>query len=263
MKVALIQFNATADKSDNIRRAINFVKRAITNQAQWILLPEIFNFRGDTSNKEVLSQAREQIPGYTTQTFLDLACQRKVDILLGSIYEEALGDKAYNTSVAINGSSGKIEKYQKIHLFDAILSDKIIRESEQIAHGRETCIISVGEFKAGLSVCYDLRFPDLYQQYARAGATVLTVPSCFTKQTGQTHWETLLRARAIENLCYVLAPNQVGSDARNIESYGHSMIIDPWGNIVAEGSEDKEEIIFAEISIQQVKDARAKLPGII
>ena len=121
----------------------------------------------------------------------------------------------------------------------------------------------VEEFKVGLSICYDLRFPKLYQDYAALGANVLTVPSCFTKITGQAHWEILLRARAIENLCYVLAPNQVGRDARGIESYGHSMVVDPWGNVIAEGSVDKEEIIYADISMQHIIDARAKLPGII
>lgn len=263
MKVALIQFNAGANKSDNIRRALEFVKEAAAHQAQWILLPEIFNFRGDIRRKEVLRQIREPIPGPTTQTFLDFACHHHVDLLLGSLLEQAPGDKAYNTSVAISGSLGKMVKYRKIHLFDAILGDKIIRESDFLVKGGRLQTVSVGEFRAALSVCYDLRFPDLYQSYARQKATVLSVPSCFTKQTGQAHWESLLRARAIENLCYVLAPAQVGKDDRGMEAYGHSMIISPWGDVMACGSSDKEEIIDGEISLEAVQEARAKLPGIV
>ncbi len=263
MKVALIQFNASADKSDNIRRALEFVKEAVAHQARWILLPEIFSFRGDIRSKEVLSQIRECIPGPTTQTFLDFACRHKRDLLLGSVLEQAPGDKAYNTSVAISGSLGRIVKYRKIHLFDAVLGDKIIRESDFLAKGRGPQTVSVGGFKVALSVCYDLRFPDLYQSYARQKATVLSVPSCFTKTTGQAHWEILLRARAIENLCYVLAPNQVGKDARGIEAYGHSMIVSPWGDVIACGSPEGEEIIYGEISVEAVKEARTKLPGIV
>lgn len=263
MKVALIQFNATADKSDNIRRAIDFVQQAAGQKAKWILLPEIFNFRGDSRHKKILQQARERIPGDTTKTFLKLARQHKVDILLGSVLEKAPQAKAYNTSIAISGFLGEIVKYRKIHLFDAAVGDKIIHERETIVAGHKTRKITVGEFTAGLSICYDLRFPDLYQTYAHQGATVLTVPSCFIKQTGTAHWESLLRARAIENLCYVLAPAQVGRDARGIEAYGHSMIVDPWGEILACGSANKEEIVYGDIYLEKVREARRKLPGIL
>ncbi len=115
----------------------------------------------------------------------------------------------------------------------------------------------------GLSICYDLRFPELYQNYARKGVEILTVPSCFTKKTGEAHWETLLRARAIENLSYVLAPNQVGIDARGMRAYGHSMIISPWGEVIACGSGVGQEIIFGEIDFEEIRKARSILPGII
>ena len=115
----------------------------------------------------------------------------------------------------------------------------------------------------GLSICYDLRFPELYQDYARGGVEILTAPSCFTKKTGEAHWETLLRARAIENLSYVLAPNQIGSDARGMQAYGHSMIISPWGEVIARGSATDQEIIFGEINMEEIRRARQTLPGII
>jgi len=263
MKVALIQFNATEDKEKNVRRAKKFVQQAILEKAQWILLPEVFNFRGDVSNKTVTRQIEESIPGETSQDFLEIAQKHNVAILLGSLLEKSSKKKAYNTSVYLNGHANEVKKYRKIHLFEAVLGDKILNEALLMSPGKKLQIVAVKEFKVGLSICYDLRFPDLYQQYAHQGAHVLTVPSCFTKHTGKAHWETLLRARAIENFCYVLAPNQVGRDSRGIESYGNSMIVGPWGEVIARGSADKEEIIFGNIFLSNVNEARRKLPGII
>jgi predicted amidohydrolase len=177
--------------------------------------------------------------------------------------EKAPSPQAYNTSVFI-GPRGEIaSKYRKIHLFDARIGDKIVREADCFRAGHRPAAVNVGEFKAGLSICYDLRFPGLYQDYARKGAQLLTVPSCFTKRTGEAHWEALLRARAIENLSYVLAPNQIGTDARGMQAYGHSMIISPWGEIIARGSGTNEEIVLGEISMDEVLKARSILPGIV
>jgi predicted amidohydrolase len=192
-----------------------------------------------------------------------LAKKHKASFLLGSILEKATYPQAYNTSVLI-GPRGKIAaKYRKIHLFDARIGDRIVREADCFRAGRRPATASIGEFKAGLTICYDLRFPGLYQNYARRGVEILTVPSCFTKKTGEAHWEALLRARAIENLSYVLAPNQVGMDARGMQAYGHSMIISPWGEVIASGSGNAEEIIFGEIHMEEVLKARQVLPGIV
>jgi nitrilase len=154
-------------------------------------------------------------------------------------------------------------KYRKIHLFDARIGDKIVREMDCLRAGRRPTTVKLGEFRMGLSICYDLRFPGLYQNYARRRVEILTVPSCFTRKTGEAHWEVLLRARAIENLSYVLAPNQVGIDKRGMRAYGHSMIISPWGEIMAQGSAAEQEIIFGEVNIEEVRKARHVLPGII
>jgi predicted amidohydrolase len=262
MKIALIQFNASDNKPENIRRSKDFVQEAAAKGASWILLPEVFSFRGNLLNQNVIAQVPEDIPGETTQVFQELAKSLNVHILLGSMLEKTKTTKAHNTSVAIDKSSQIVGKYRKIHLFDAIVGDKIIHEADFFDHGNQEQLISVDEFKVGLSICYDLRFPDLYQRYLRSGAHVLTVPSCFTKQTGVPHWESLLRARAIENLCYAIAPNQVGKDSRGIESHGHSMVVSPWGEIIACGSPDQEEIIYADISLQHIKEARRRLPGI-
>jgi predicted amidohydrolase len=263
MKIALIQFNANDQKQNNIQRALAFIQEAASKGASWILLPEVFLFRGNLLNKDILASVPEPIPGVTTQLFQDMAKKNNVHILLGSILEQTRSAKPGNTSVAINKNGEIAAKYQKINLFDARVDGKIICEADFFTGGDKEALTAVEEFKVGLSICYDLRFPALYQEYARLGANVLTVPSCFTRITGQVHWETLLRARAIENLCYVLAPNQVGKDARGIEAYGHSMVVSPWGEVIVRGSADKEEIIYADISTEHIIDARAKLPGII
>jgi len=263
MKVALLQFNASADKSDNLRRAVGMATKAVRQGATFILLPEIFNFRGDARQRPAFLQAQESIPGDSTAPFIDLARRHKTFFLLGSILEKAPAGRAYNSSVLINERGAISAKYRKIHLFDANIGDKIIRESDNFCAGTKPVTAAVGSFKMGLSICYDLRFADLYQGYSRRGVDILTVPACFTRKTGEAHWSTLLRARAIENLCYVLAPAQVGMDARGIPAYGHSMIVSPWGEVIAEGSGDKEEIIFGNIKKEEIKKARQILPGIV
>jgi len=264
MRVALIQLNAGADKEHNLRRARSMAAQALANGAQFVLLPEIFHWRGDTRDPAKIAAASEYASGETVRTFAALARQHKAFILIGSIFERTrTGTKPYNTSILINDRGSVAAKYRKIHLFDARIGDKIIRESDCFLAGRGGKSARVGDLTVGLSVCYDVRFADMYRRYARAGADVLTVPSCFTQKTGQAHWEALLRARAIENLCYVLAPNQVGPDAREIEAHGNSMIVSPWGEILARGSRDKEEVIYSEISKAEIVKARAILPGII
>jgi deaminated glutathione amidase len=263
LKVALLQFCAGPDKAANLSKALTLSQGAIEGGAQFILLPEVFNFRGDSRNKELFVKATERIPGPSTEAFVPLAKKFNVSFLLGSILEKAARGRAYNTSVAIDPSGVIVAKYRKIHLFDARIDDKIVREADCFLAGTRPVTAKIGEFRTGLSICYDLRFPDLYQGYARKGVEILTVPSCFTKKTGEAHWEALLRARAIENLSYVLAPNQTGIDARGMQAYGHSMIISPWGEVIARGSGNGEEIIFGDISMQEVRRARHVLPGIV
>ena len=143
-----------------------------------------------------------------------------------------------------------------------LTSIKKIKESDYFLSGKQIALTRVKDFNLGMSICYDLRFPELYRHYFGRGAEILTVPSAFTAKTGQAHWESLLRARAIENLAYVLAPNQVGTDSKGILSHGHSMIVSPWGEIIARASNDKEEIIYGVISHDNISKARAILPGI-
>jgi len=263
MKTALLQYCAGADKQKNLSKALSLSKEALEKGSKFVLLPEVFNFRGDGRDRELFSRSMERIPGPSSRAFVGLAQKHKASFLLGSIIEKATKSLAYNTSVFIDPQGKFSATYRKIHLFDARIGDKIIKESDSFRAGKKLTMVKIGEFQAGLSICYDLRFPQLYQEYASKGADILTVPSCFTQKTGEAHWETLLRARAIENLSYVLAPNQVGTDLRGMQAYGNSMIISPWGEIISRGSGSGEEIIFGEISIEEVKKARAILPGII
>ncbi len=275
MKVAVIQLKADSDKKRNIKRALEFVNQAIRNRARFILLPEVFNYRGPLQEAVLLKDIAEQIPGDSTTPFLSLARQHRVFLLLGSIYEKDRRErfsstkmqlwrkKVFNTSVLINEDGKVAAKYRKIHLFEAVLGKKIIKESKIFLAGDTLGSSPVHGFKVGLSICYDLRFPEIFRRYSKSGCQILTVPSVFTKKTGQAHWETLLRARAIENLCYVLAPNQTGQDGRGVPSYGHSMIIGPWGDILAQASGSKEEIIYAQIKRETVEKVRTILPLVI
>jgi len=238
-------------------------EEAIAKKAKFILLPEVFNFRGDSKNKDLYSSAPEKIPGPSVNPFIQLAKRYKTAFLLGSIIEKTRQARAYNTSVYIDPSGKSTAKYRKIHLFDARIGDRIVREADCFLPGRRPTTVKLEEFKIGLSVCYDLRFPNLYQEYAKRGVDIITVPSCFTKKTGEAHWEVLLRARAIENLSYVLAPNQIGTDVKGMQAYGHSLIISPWGEVIAKGSGESVEIVYGDISSEEVIKARTTLPGII
>lgn len=262
MKTAIIQFNAGVDKKENIRRSSEFVIQAAAKGAKLVVLPEIFSFRGNMLDEKTAASSAEAIPGETVRVFEQIAMAHKTAIILGSLMEKTAG-KPFNTSVFISDDGRQIVKYRKMHLFDAVVDGKIIREENFFSKGELPVQCCSGDWRIGLSICYDLRFPSMYQHYAAQGVNILAVPSCFTRTTGQAHWESLLRARAIENLSFVLAPNQVGVDARGVQAHGHSMIVSPWGEILAEGSGDKEEILMAELSIEIIKQARAKLPGIV
>ncbi len=264
MKTALIQLNASDNKQKNIEGALRLAQRAINNGAQFILLPEVFNYRGLAHLKNGYSFAAENIPGVSSLPFLKLAKQHRVFILIGSLYEKIKNStKVFNTSVLIDDQGKVAAKYRKIHLFEAIVDGKNLKESRFFKAGKNPAIAAVKDFQIGMTICYDLRFPEIYRAYARRGVDVLCIPSSFTKTTGQAHWETLLRARAIENLAYVLAPNQFGVGHAGVETFGNSMIIDPWGKIIARAKSDKEEIIYATLQKEELSKARKRLPNIL
>jgi len=265
MKVAVVQFNARNKKAENISRGLRFVKKAARAGAQFVLLPETFNFRGTLDSRLAQDDVFETIPGESTRPFLVQAKELGVFILLGSVYERSFTEtnRAYNSSVLISRDGKILAKYRKVNLFNAVIGAKTIRESQTFLPGDKPTTVRVGDFNVGLSICYDLRFPEFYRQYAARGCHVMTVPASFTRATGKAHWETLLRARAIENLCYVLAPNQCGKDGRGVATFGNSLIIGPWGDVLARGSSGKEEILYADLQMKAIRKAREALPGVI
>lgn len=266
IKVAAIQMASGSNKEKNLKQAEKLIKQAVSKKAKFIVLPEVFNFRGSLDN--AASQA-ETVPGYSTNFISKLAKKFKIWILIGSLMEKEgrrqggkETGKPFNTSVLISPKGEIISKYRKMHLFDIKLKGKEILESKRNQPGKIPKIVSVEKTKVGLSICYDLRFPELYRFYAKKGAEILCIPSSFTKPTGQVHWHTLIKARAIENLAYVIAPNQFGTGSGGVKTFGHSLIVDPWGKILAEGSPNKEAVIVAEVDLEYLRKVRKNLPAL-
>ena len=253
------------DKEKNLKQAERLITKATKASARFIVLPEVFNFRGKLNNA---AGAAVQIPGYSTKFISRLAKKHKVWILIGSLMERVGADftsaraKPYNTSILINPGGKIVAKYRKMHLFDIKLKGKEILESKRNLAGDKPKLTKIGNIKVGLSICYDLRFPELYRSYSGKGAEIICIPSSFTKPTGEAHWHTLVKARAIENLAYVIAPNQAGTGSGGIKTYGHSLIIDPWGKILAEGPPNNEAVIFAEIDLDYLRKLRRNLPAL-
>ena len=257
---AAIQMLASNDKEANLQEAERWIRRAAFDGARVIALPEVFIWRG---GKKIERASAEPIPGSTTMRLADLARGLGIYLLGGSILEEIPGsDKAYNTSVLFAPEGNVLATYRKIHLFDVDLANGVSsRESDTRQFGDAVVVAETGLCPMGLTVCYDLRFPELYRALSSKGAQIIFVPSAFTAYTGRAHWETLLRARAIENQVYVIAPDQYGKNPQTFETHGHSMIVDPWGKILAE-LPDGPGIVMAEIDLDYLAKVRAELPAL-
>lgn len=264
LKVALVQINAGADKDSNINKVSNFINEAAKQDVQLIALPEVFNFRSKEHGQS-LNAAEEIKDSESIKKISELAQKLQINILIGSMMIKPKQGLPFNTSLLIDSKGNIISEYQKIHLFDIKYGNQEILESSRNQSGSKPVIakLSIGkeEIKIGMSVCYDLRFPELYRNYAKEKVEIITVPSAFTQVTGEAHWHTLVRARAIENQCFVLAPNQCG-DGGQVKTYGHSLIVGPWGEILAEASGDKEELIYADLDFNQLRDIRSRLPSL-
>ena len=262
LKVAAVQMTSGSDKEKNLNQAEKLITIARKKGAKFIALPEVFNFRG---NLNEASKNAERIPGYSTKFISTLARKFKVWILIGSLMEKSVGvyrGKPFNTSILINPQGKIIAKYRKMHLFDIRLKGKEILESSRNQAGEKPTITKIGNTKVGLSICYDLRFPELYRYYSSKDVEIICIPSSFTKLTGEVHWHTLVKARAIENLAYVIAPGQAGTGSAGIKTFGHSLIIDPWGKILAEGPAIGEAVIFADIDLDYLRKIRENLPAL-
>jgi deaminated glutathione amidase len=257
---AAVQMLASSDKAANLNEANRWVRVAASKGARVIALPEVFIWRGAKSDER---KSAEPIPGPSSQALANLARELGIYLLSGSILEEIPGgEKSYNTSLLFGPQGNLLASYRKIHLFDVDLEQGVsIRESDTRASGNTLTVAETELCPMGLTVCYDLRFPELYRGLANQGAQLIFVPSAFTAYTGQAHWEPLLRARAIENQVYVIAPGQFGKPAKGLETYGHSMIVDPWGKILGE-LPDGAGIVLAEIDLDYLAKVRAELPAL-
>ncbi len=260
MRVAAVQMTSGPDKGRNVEIASHWIRKAAEDGAQLIALPENFSWMGPDAER---ASAAEGLNGPTLRHFQALARELSVSLLAGSIVEAGAPDgRFYNCSVLFDERGEMVAVYRKIHLFDVEVGDgAVYQESKSIAPGTEVVVGEVFKVRVGLSICYDLRFPELYRRLASLGATLLTVPSAFTLMTGKDHWEVLLRARAIENQSYVLAPAQVGRHSEKRVTYGHSMVVDPWGAVIAQAS-DGEGLAIADARPEVVAEVRLKIPAL-
>lgn len=255
-RVGVVQMNSSANVDENLAFAKLKIEQAADSGIELISFPETFLYIGkDRQYKHDIAQT---LDGKLVQIFQDLALKFSLSILMGSIYEKIPDDtRLYNTSILIN-QHGEIQAtYRKIHLFDAPLLGHT--ESNDIKAGNSTVVVEHDIGKIGLTICYDLRFPELYRNLTQQGAEIIFVPSAFFHYTGQHHWLQLLTARAIENQVYIVAPNQWGEHHEGRESFGNSVIIDPWGSIKCL-AKDESVLAFAEIDLDYLRELRANMP---
>jgi len=260
LKIACVQMSSGEDSLKNCAKAAAMIRSARKGGAELVCLPEMFNFRGE---RKRIPRYAESLTGKWIGSFQTLAKEEKVAVLLGSFMEKCgRPGRFYNTSVLISKEGRRLAFYRKIHLFEMAGSGKMnTSESRHMIAGRAIRTAKLSGIPVGFSICYDLRFPELFRKLVQKGASIIFVPSNFTDYTGKVHWETLLRARAIENQVYILAPAQSGTDSGSgIKSHGRSMVIDPWGTILAEARHDSEEIIFATLRSEVICGIRRKIP---
>ncbi|HEY7509015.1 MAG TPA: carbon-nitrogen hydrolase family protein [Vicinamibacteria bacterium] len=257
---AVAQMTSTADVERNLETAERLVAEAAARGARFVSLPENFAFL--RSEGEPVPEA-QALDGPWVRRMAEAARRQELTLLLGSLPEKVAGDaRVYNTSVLIGPDGATIATYRKMHLFDIDLPGmEHLKESKAVRPGEELVVADAPFGRIGLSICYDVRFPELYRRLARQGARVLAVPSAFTERTGKDHWEVLLRARAIENLAYVVAAAQTGHHGGGRASHGHSMIVDPWGAVLAQVPEG-EGVALAELDFARQDRLRRELPAL-
>lgn len=256
---AVVQMDSRNDKGENVRTACRYIDEAAAKGARLICFPEVMNLNGRNVGE---GGGRETIPGYTTEILMAKAREHGVYIHGGSLFERIPGDdRSFNTSVLIDPKGEIVAEYRKLHTFDGTLADGTeCRESDRIRPGDRIVTVDTALGRLGLSICYDIRFPELYRAMMLQGAQVLFVPASFTYPTGKDHWETLLRARAIENFCYVLAADQTGQKEQ-YPAYGNSMIVDPWGRVIAR-ADSAPGLIYGDIDLDRIDEVRAQIPAL-
>jgi predicted amidohydrolase len=258
-KVAVVQLDSQNDKTANLERVSRFLDEAAAEGAALVSFPEVMNFIGESAEGD---GEPESIPGRTTETLMKKAKEHGIWIHGGSFAERIPGEKRYyNTSVMVDDRGEIVAKYRKIHTFDVTLPDGVkCDESARVFPGQEVVTLDTELGKLGFSICYDIRFPELFRLMALEGAQVIFTPANFTLPTGKDHWEPILRTRAIENSCYIVAAAQIGKKPR-FTAYGGSMVIDPWGTVLTRGKES-EGIAYAEVDLDYLEKIRGQLPSL-
>lgn len=257
LHVCIVQNNAGIDISSNLEQ----IKKLCAKQRHpdIIAIPEVFAFRGDNAGYRASAQ---KIPGTLTGWISRFAKEHRACVLAGSILEKK-GAKIFNTCIVTDRNGKIIARYRKIHLFEAYLPDgKTIKEADVYSPGDHPSMFTFEGWRCGLSICYDIRFPELYRHYSQLGAHILFAPANFTQKTGRDHWELLLRTRAVENQCFVVAPNQCGANpATKIKSYGNSMAVAPWGNVIARAG-DKARVLNVTLDPEELTTIRTRIPAL-
>jgi deaminated glutathione amidase len=259
MRAAAVQLTATPDKGRNLETADRLVRAAARDGARLVVLPEKWSVLGPG---RALRDGAEPLDGQAVAWARGLAAQLRIDLIAGSVAERVPGEeKLRNTCVHIDPTGEIRAVYRKIHLFDVEVEGTTYRESEHEQPGDEPVLTQADGVEVGLTICYDLRFPELFRILAVRGARILTVPSAFTLATTRDHWEPLVRARAIENQAFVVAANQIGEHAPGLRSGGRSMIVDPWGVVLAMAP-DRETYVVADLDLDQQIAVRRRLPAL-
>lgn len=257
IKVGVIQMSVTDDKDANLKKAQAMIIKACQQGAQMVVLPEVFNSPYQT---ELFPDYAEPYPGPTTRLLSRLAAEQEVLLVGGSIIEKDGDGKLYNSSFVFDEKGQLLGRHHKVHLFYINLPGKItFRESDTLNSGDSITVIRHQELCFGLMICYDCRFPELARAAVLEGAKLLVVPAAFTVTTGEAHWELLMRSRAVDNQCFVIAASPARNPKSSYQAWGHSMVVDPWGRIIAEAGEE-EGIIYAELDFEQLEQIRQQLP---
>src|SRR3954449_12641574 len=261
MRAAAVQLNSNENKERNLAKANELTRAAAADGAQLVVLPEKFNVLG---THEDYAHGAETLDGPTIGWARETAAQLGIDLVAGSIVERREGrEKFSNTCVHVSPDGDVRAVYRKIHMFDVVVGDIEYKESASEEPGDEVVLSELGDGEPlGLTVCYDLRFPELFRILAIKGATVISLPAAFTKITGHAHWEILIRARAIENQVFMVAAGQVGIHPEEKESYGNSMIVDPWGEVLARITDDGPGYCVADLDFERQHDVREKIPSL-
>lgn len=260
-RVGLIQMRSGRTPKANLDEAVRLIGEAKAGGAHYVQTPEMTNIM-ELSRDTLFATIAEEDKDPCLAAFRELARKLHLYIHIGSLAIKTSPERAANRSFMIDPQGEIVARYDKIHMFDVDLTGgESYRESRSYQPGESAVLVDLPWARFGLTICYDLRFPALYRALAEAGATVLTIPSAFTRQTGEAHWATLIRARAIENGCFVLAAAQGGKHENGRETFGHSLIVDPWGRILAEGGTEPG-VVMADIDPAEVTAARGKVPSL-